>query len=163
MAAGEDEAEPVVLRQHPTGLRPARGHVAQLLTDDPQSLAVPRVAAQPVNRPVARGREEPGTRIARYAVARPRLEGNHEGLLDELFREFPVPEDANQGSHQPSTLLADGFRQACIDERPWLGRHSCQALPQSRVTTGRISSVADEGHPDTSEMASSRSATSMIA
>ena len=164
MAAGEDQAKPIILREDPSGLDPARAHGPQLVADRAEALAVTGIAPEAIDRAMPSGGEQPGARVARHAIAWPGFQRDDERLLDELFRDLPVAEHADQRRHKPASLFTDGLRQPRIDQRSRRRRgHGCRTLPQSCLTTGRISRAALDGHPETSSIASSRSATSMIA
>src|SRR5205085_10661800 len=65
------------------------------------------VSAQPVDRPVARRRDEPGARVRGRAVARPALGRDGERLLRGLLGEVEVAEEADQGSEDASPLVAE--------------------------------------------------------
>ena len=66
-----------------------------------------RLPPEPIDRPVAGGRRDPGARVVRDAPGRPRLEGRDEGLLDGFLGKVEVTEDADQGGHRPPLLLAE--------------------------------------------------------
>jgi hypothetical protein len=65
------------------------------------------VAADPVDRPVACGRDEPCPRVRRDAVARPPLGGDGERFLRGLLGEIEVTEEADQRRQDASPLVAE--------------------------------------------------------
>jgi hypothetical protein len=65
------------------------------------------VAADAVDRPVARGCDEPRARVRRDAVAWPALGGNGERLLRGLLGEIEVAEEADQRCKDASPLVAE--------------------------------------------------------
>ena len=107
MAAGEDQAQSLV------GHRFVAVVVGLQLRESLQQLRLPREPALPadaVDRAVARGRDQPGTRILRRAVARPALECGRDRILKGVLCELEVAEDADQGCENAAPLLAeDGF------------------------------------------------------
>ena len=66
------------------------------------------VAADAVDRPVARRRHQPGAGVGRGPLARPALGGDREGLLGGFLGEVEVAEEADQRSEDPAPLLAEG-------------------------------------------------------
>ena len=104
VAAGEDEREPVVGdRAHVVllgGQRLEPGEQLGLARERP-------LAPEPVDRAVARGRDDPGARVARHAVARPALERDREGVLHRVLGELEVAEDAGEDGDCTAPLLAD--------------------------------------------------------
>ena len=82
-------------------------------------LAQPPAAAQPVDRPVARGRRDPRPGVGGHAAVRPGLERGDERVLDGLLGEVEVAEDADQRRDRPALLLAE---QAVDDLVRWSGR-----------------------------------------
>ena len=116
MAAGEDQPQPVVHdRAHRIGAveRCVRIDRRELLLDQrlpSEELRLLRQdppAPDPIDRPVASSRRDPGSGVARHAPSRPRLEGSDERVLDGFFGKVEVTEDADQGGHRPSLLLAE--------------------------------------------------------
>src|SRR3954465_4298461 len=108
MAAGEDELEALVgddgIVHVVVGGLP---HLEQARLGGERALA-----AQPVDRPAAGGRQQPGARIGGRAVARPALRRDRERLLGGLLREVEVAEGADQGGEHARPLLAeDAFDQ----------------------------------------------------
>jgi hypothetical protein len=122
MAAGEDEAQALVGDGGVVHrLRVRRGEQLRLL---PQRA----VAADPVDRAVARDGDEPAGRIGGHAVPGPPLEGDGDGLLKGVLGEVEVAEDADQGREDAPVLLAEEL----LERR--------QALTSAcRMTTGRTS------------------------
>ena len=67
------------------------------------------VAADAVDRAVARRRHQPGARVGRDAVARPALRGDREGLLRGFLGEVEVAEEADQRGEDAAPLVAEGL------------------------------------------------------
>ena len=65
------------------------------------------VAADPVDRAVARGGHEPGARILRRPVAGPALGGDRERLLGGFLGEVEVAEEADQACEDTAPLVAE--------------------------------------------------------
>ena len=65
------------------------------------------LAADAVDRAVARGRDEPRARVGGRAVARPALGGDRERLLRGLLGEVEVAEEADQRGEDAAPLLAE--------------------------------------------------------
>ena len=64
-------------------------------------------AADPVDRPVAGGRDDPGAGVRRDAVAGPALRGDRERLLDGVLGEVEVAERADQDRDRAPELLPE--------------------------------------------------------
>jgi hypothetical protein len=103
VAAGEDQAQPGVLH----GALP--GRFAALVKQG--GLGVPvvpvRLPAKPVDRPVARGGDDPARRARRQPGRRPPSDRSGEGVLDRLFGDVYVTEDVDQDGHRASVFLAE--------------------------------------------------------
>ena len=107
VAAGEDEAKPVVLHGFHllghagivVGWREHR-HLAE-------QLSPARLAAQAVDGTVACGRRDPAAGVGRQPVGRPLAQGDGECFLHCIFGDVDVAEDADQGSHRSAGLLAE--------------------------------------------------------
>jgi hypothetical protein len=112
VAAGEEQPQPVVWdRAHGlVGLLAAaqRLQLAQLLRVAP-------LAAQAVDRAVARGAHDPAAGIGRDSVARPALDRSGERLLHRLLGEVEVAEDPDQGCDRPPRLAPE----QAVDYRAW--------------------------------------------
>jgi hypothetical protein len=65
------------------------------------------VAADAVDRAVARRRRQPGAGVCRQAVARPALGGDRKCLLRGFLGEVEVAEEADQGGEDASPLVAE--------------------------------------------------------
>ena len=66
-----------------------------------------RLAAQAVDRAVARGRGEPAAGVGREPGLRPAFARDEERLLDHLFGEVDVAEETDQGGDDPTGLLPE--------------------------------------------------------
>ena len=105
MTACEDQAEALV----GNGRLLVHLVVRRRALEPRQQLGLPLqgpLAAEPVDRPVARGGHEPGSGICRDAVPRPALERDRNRLLKGVLGEVEVAEDADQGREDASVLLA---------------------------------------------------------
>jgi hypothetical protein len=111
VAAREDQCEALV---------GDRAHVVVLLVggelDETAELGPLRLqrpfAAEPVDRPVAGGGDDPRARARRDAVPRPALGGDDEGLLDGVLSEVEVAERADQDRNRAPELLPE-----CLGDR----------------------------------------------
>jgi hypothetical protein len=65
------------------------------------------VAAEPVDRLVARGRDQPGPGIGGYAVPRPALSGDDEGFLADFLGEIEIAEEADQRRQDTPPFVAE--------------------------------------------------------
>ncbi len=110
MTAGEDQPEPVVghgllLRRHGI-LRGLRGRAVQVMR-----LRVPlvadRLAAQPVDGPVAGGGHDPRAGIGRQAVRGPPGRRHGERVLDRFLGGVDIAEKADQGGNAATVLAAE--------------------------------------------------------
>jgi hypothetical protein len=134
MAAGEDELQAlvgdrlVVERVVEHGVR----HLQQ-----PGLRGEHPLAADAVDRAVARGRHEPAARVRRDPVARPSLGGDGEGLLGGLLGAIEVAEEADQRGEHASPLRAEDL----LDQRSTRGRTSI-APPMRAAGMRAASSIA---------------------
>jgi hypothetical protein len=71
------------------------------------------ITADPVDRPVARGRYEPGARVVGCPVARPALGGDRERVLGGFLGEVEVAEEADQAGEDTAPLLAEDLFERC--------------------------------------------------
>jgi hypothetical protein len=103
VAAGEDELKALV------GDRRVVHAVLHGLRDleQPGLLRERAVATDAVDRPVARGRDEPRARVVGLAVPRPPLGGRRERVLDGFLGELEVAEKADQGREDSSPFVAE--------------------------------------------------------
>jgi len=103
VAAGEDELEPLV----------GEGRLVHRVLHRLRHLEEPglpqkgAVTVQAVDRPVSRGRREPGTRVSGGAVLRPALGRDGERLLRRFLGEVEVAEEADQRSEDAAPLVAE--------------------------------------------------------
>jgi hypothetical protein len=105
VTAGEDQAQPLVRdRAHVILFFGAQG----LESREQLRLACERaLAADPVERAISRGRDDPCSRIARCAFTRPALDSRCEGVLYRILGELEVAEDADEDGDRTSPLLAE--------------------------------------------------------
>ena len=106
VAAGEDQPEAVVL--HRSSFRPRRVVVA---LGEEVGLVLAALAGrfppEPVDGPVAGGRDDPATGVGRRALLGPGSDGDGERFLDRLFGEVDVTEEADQGGDGTAELLPE--------------------------------------------------------
>jgi hypothetical protein len=104
MAASEDQPQPVVLDAFlvPGGL--CAGGIDQRV--GVFQLLEPRTPAHPVDGLEAPGRNQPCPRIGGHAIARPLLQRRTEGIVQRLFGEIEVAEEANQGGEDAARVGA---------------------------------------------------------
>ena len=131
MAAGEDEAQPIVLDAGVRGAvdRPppaifGRGQVGRLVGVERAGGA----PAQQVEGAVACDRGQPGRRRRRQAFGRPDLEGLGEGVLHRVFGELEVAEAADQAGQQARPFGAAD----AIDDRGQHRRGACSPIDPRR-------------------------------
>ena len=151
VAAGEDQPEPVV--GHGSDLLGFVGFVHGAAASAWRSSRVDS-AAEPVDRPVAGGGDDPAGGAGRQAVGRPPLEGDDERLLDRLLGDVDVAEEADQGGDRSAGLAAEDP----LDLGGVHGRRSSGRLGSSwngRTSTGPWQAAAGLGRP--SSRAASRS------
>jgi hypothetical protein len=67
------------------------------------------IAADAIDRPVARRRHQPDAGVRRDPVARPAFGGDREGLLRGFLGEVEVAEEADERSEDAPPLLAEGL------------------------------------------------------
>jgi hypothetical protein len=103
MAAGEDQLEPFVGNGGLLVLWDLLGACEQLRLAREGPLA-----ADPVDRPIARRRDDPGARVARDAVPGPALGRPDEGVLNRVLGEIEVTEDAAEDRDRAGALVAVG-------------------------------------------------------
>jgi hypothetical protein len=77
------------------------------------------IAADPVDRVIARGRRQPRPRVARQPVGGPAPRGGRERLLGGFLGEVEVAEEADQRREDTTPLLAEDLldRQSPIGDR----------------------------------------------
>jgi hypothetical protein len=66
------------------------------------------VAADAIDRTVARGRHQPGTGIGRRPLVSPALGGDRKGLLGGFLGEVEIAEEADQGRQDATPLVVKG-------------------------------------------------------
>src|SRR5580704_2010783 len=130
MTAGEDQLEPLV----------GEAGLLHLILGDLGTLEQLRLlgeralAADAIDRAVARGRHEPRAGVAGCALARPALGGDREGLLRGFLGEIEVAEEANQAGEDTAPLVPED----ALDQRSTRGRTSI--APPSRAAGIRAAS-----------------------
>jgi hypothetical protein len=143
MAAGEDQTEAFVAHGALLGRR-VRGV-------QEGGFGVPAVplglAAQPVDRAVAGGGDDPAGRARRHSGLRPAPDGRGEGVLDRFLGEVDVAEEADEDGDGPAVLGAedgldvDGRRHQssawCMNGRTSMAKVVALAafLPHSRAAS----------------------------
>ncbi len=134
MAAGEDEAQPVVLDRVLGRARGIRRILGLEVQDGVVGTVDARDLAQRVDALEAGRGDEPGARVLRHAVAGPLLDGRRERLLHRLLGAVEVPEQADQRREHAARFLAPDRLDACTGGiRAGSG--------QMRGSTGRTSIV----------------------
>jgi hypothetical protein len=117
MAAGEDQCEPLVGHGHYNGF--VRWLVVSGGGEDGElwkAGAQDAVAAEAIDRAVARHRQHPRGRVARNAVAWPALQGGCERVLDGVLGEIPIAYRANECRDRlPEMLAEQAVRGLCCD------------------------------------------------
>ncbi|HEY0444324.1 MAG TPA: hypothetical protein VGC90_08890 [Candidatus Limnocylindrales bacterium] len=132
MAAGEDEAQPVVRDRAHLCCSLLRCHGREIRLDlrlAPEQLGLldePTFSPQPVDRAVAGRRDDPCAGVVGQAAVRPYLEGDDERVLNGLFGEVEVTEEADERRDRPAGFLAeqavdDLVRDAVAGRRRGLG------------------------------------------
>jgi hypothetical protein len=115
VAAGEDQLETLVghdaLRRCFEGLDPRERHGRAPRGDLAGGLAA--LAAEPVDRPAARGQRDPRGRVRRDPVAGPAFERDEERVLDGLLGAIEVTERARQGGDRLSGLAPEQAVDGC--------------------------------------------------
>jgi hypothetical protein len=103
VAAREDELEPLVWdRRLVHGFLYRLGHVEQSRLRGERA-----IAADPIDRAVARRRDEPRTRVGGRPVARPALGRDRERLLRGFLGEVEIAEEADQAREDTAPLVAE--------------------------------------------------------
>jgi hypothetical protein len=103
VAAREHQLEALVLDHRVIDLvhgRLGNLELASLLRQRP-------LPADPIDRSVARGDDQPGSRVRRRALTRPALGGNRKRLLSGVLGTVKIAEEADQRGEYPSPLLAE--------------------------------------------------------
>ena len=115
MAAGEDEAEPVVDRVH-LRVVAAPGRRGGVERRKPREfLAADALAPQAIDRAAARGGEDPGRWMRRKAVERPALERNDVRVGDGVFGEAEIADRAGQRRHRAARVVTEAARDPFLD------------------------------------------------
>ena len=110
MAAGEDEAEAVVVdRGHCFLLCVAVGFSSVTLG----GLAFGVRLAERVDGCVLRDRREPGSRVVGDAALGPRRQRAGDGVVEGVFGEIPVVGEADEGGDDAQALGRDDLGESC--------------------------------------------------
>ncbi len=116
VATGEDQPQPVVVdagapvvagRPGPAQRRTRLGAQFRQLAKDGLALGQATNPAQPVDGLVARRGDDPARGVGGNAGIRPLGDRHQESLLDGLFREIEVAEDANEPGNGTALLLTE--------------------------------------------------------
>lgn len=156
MAAGEDEAEAVVLER----LFVVRLAVAltcvELLGDPAERRVEAGAPAQAVDRLEAAGGDQLGARMVGHAVPGPALDRGRERVVHRLLGQVEIAEQADEGGQHAARLGA-------VDGVHHLPRPAARAVAQPNTMTGRTSTLPSraEGILAATWMASFRSLASM--
>jgi hypothetical protein len=103
VTAGEDQLEPLVFDH--SVIRLVLGHLGHLKR---RQLGGERaLTADPVDRSVTRGRDEPGAGVLGSSVARPALGRDRERVLGGLLGELEVAEKADQVREDAPPLIPE--------------------------------------------------------
>ncbi len=116
MAAREEQAEAVVGQVHHLLVAPETSEGIEL-SRDLQLLPSESLPAQTIDRTVAGGGGDPGTRVVRHPLACPAIEGDDERVLYGLLRQVEVPGHADEGRDRTPRLVAE----RAIDDRVRVG------------------------------------------
>ena len=89
-----------------------------------------RLPAEPVDRPVARGRRDPAARVRRHATHRPLLGGDRERLGHGLLGQVDVAEHADQRRRAAPRLAPEhdvelGAHQLTSSQPRWSSGSTC--------------------------------------
>ncbi len=100
VAAGEDQPQAIVFHVFatPVGLF----EFFQLRQQQWLRSLEPRAPAQHINRLEASGRDQPGARVVRHAVALPAFDRDEERLVQGFFGKVEITEQADQRCQNPS-------------------------------------------------------------
>ena len=146
MAAGEDQLEALVLDHGVFDL--IHGRLGNL--ELARLLGQPPLAADPIDRSVARGHDQPGSRVGQQALPRPALGGDRERLLNGLLGAVKVAEETDQRGENSSPLLAkdalEGRQRQCstigrTSTEPWFraaGIRDAASIASSRLPASRM-------------------------
>jgi len=109
VTAGEDEPEAIVLDALVVQLERRTDAVAKPVGHLGHRRIEARPAAQRVDRLETAGGHQPGPGIPGNSVRRPVLHGRRERLLERLFRQIEVTQEANEGGEDSAGLGAKDF------------------------------------------------------
>lgn len=108
VAAGEDQSQAIVLQPVVIPVRFLGG--IQLIGQQVQRGIEACTPTQPINGLEAPSRNQPGTRVGRYAVVRPLLQRGEEGVVQRFLGQVEVTEQADQRrQHPPRLAPVDGL------------------------------------------------------
>ena len=136
VATGEEQLEPLVRdRRVVSEFVHLFGNLEEL-----RLLGKGAVAADTVDRAVARGRDQPRPRVRRRAIGRPASRRERERLLDGILGEVEVAEEADQEGEDARPLLAVEALE--LAQRSTTGRTSTEPPIRAAGTRAAISSAA---------------------
>ena len=108
------------------------------------------LAADPVDRAVPRGRDDPGARVRRRAVPRPALRRDDECVLNRVLGEVEVAEDAAENCDAACTLISIGTAELVyapfpevVDQRA----HFDRAVTASGTRLGTLDGLVESSRP----------------
>ncbi len=104
VAAGEDQAQAVIL--HILDAPVVLFQLLQLAEQRRLGSRETRPSAQGIDRLEAADRHQPGPGVVGHASVLPALDGHEEGLVQRLFGQVEIPQQADQGGEDPPRLLA---------------------------------------------------------
>ena len=101
------------------------------------------LAADPIDRPVARGGDQPGHRVLRRALAGPALGGDGKRLLGGVLGELEVAEVADQGRQDAAPVPPeDAVEHGGGNQPPTSGRTSTEPPSRAAGTRAAMSIAA---------------------
>src|SRR6185295_20415931 len=98
------------------------------------SILTRRFPAQAIDRPIARGRDDPAGRTRGQPARRPPLHRHDEGVLHRVLGEADVAEHADEYGHRAAVLRAEHTLDFNSREHHWSPCYSPYERRQSRST-----------------------------
>ena len=143
VAAGEDQPQPVVV--HGTLLLRRRLAGAQQRAACALAVLARRLAAQPVDRAVARRGDDPAGRARRQPALGPAPHRLGERVLDRLLGDVDVAEDADQDGHRAAVLLAEDTLDVHVSRVRRTGGPRSAASMASAILPAHASAASRSG------------------